>query len=98
MSTEFTTEPRLTYDQVLASERLTAETCEPPVYAGRRHARLRSKAGTPAGSILLFEDEGHARFERFMGNNAELLLLVAEEHNVRVFDEHGLHYPEESDG
>ena len=99
MSTSFTTKPALTYDQVLASGCLVAEAPERPVYARRRHTFLKSGSGLPAGRITLVEgDGGGAEFERFGSQCAELLLLLAEEYGVQVFDEHGLRYPEESDG
>ncbi len=99
MSLDFTTEPRLTYDQVLASRSLVAEAPGRLVYAdGRRHAFLRARSGSPAGRLTLLEEGGHAAFERFGGQEAALLVLVAEEHGVQVLDEHGLRYPEESDG
>lgn len=99
MSTCFTTEPRVPYERALASRSLVVEAPGREVYAGRRHAFLRSKSGSPAGRLTVYEDDdGNAGFERFGAQSAELLLLVAAEHGVQVRDEHGLLYPAESDG
>lgn len=93
MSAEFVTEPRLTYDQVRASRRLTFEPLARDVYAGRRQVAV--KAGARRG-LVLSERDGRAVLERFGDGDLGVLAVVAAEFDVRVYDEHGLHLEDAS--
>jgi hypothetical protein len=64
-------------------------------YAGQMPS---SKPENRLGLLDLFEENGYARFERFGGQNAQILTVVADEFSVQIYDEHNLRYPDDSDG
>jgi hypothetical protein len=95
MSTAFTTEPKILWTDFLA--RTSLQLCEAPrlVYT-TPHRLLRS--AQHERTLFAYEDDGFVSFERFGMGNPEILYVVMADFGVRIFDEYGIPWPEESGG
>ncbi len=88
MSTEFTTEPKIKYDDFITKVK-SAEVREPP----RTTYILRHKVLYKNNNyIYVYEtEEGNIEFERYGPNKAEVVLLpIQEEFNIKITDDCGI--------
>lgn len=96
MSTSFTTEPKIPYQEVLKCPVLAFSYPKQPQYI-MSHMLMR-RVGGLGGSLFVYEVDGMAEFERFGSQDVTILSVIIEHFKVRVIDYCGLEWPTESGG
>jgi hypothetical protein len=91
MSTEYTTEPKIPYEEFLKTNCM--EILEPDKVVYSVPHKLMRKNGS---YIWVFNWEGFARFERFGINNVDNVFpSIIEAFKVKIIDEYGVEYVQE---
>lgn len=96
MSTSFTTEPKIPYEEVLKCPLLTFIDPPEPTYVMRH--KLMHRASGEKGTLWVYEVDGMAEFERFGMQDPTILQIIIDHFKVKVIDEYTCEWPTESGG
>ncbi len=96
MSTEFTIDKKIPFEEILKCPLLIFEDPPEAVY-NRPHKLMRRADGTP-GTLWVYQEGDSVEFERFGKQDPTILQIIIDYFGVKVTDYCGLDWPRESGG